>query len=129
MSSSPLTISTTVWSGPKIFGIVLAKILKLIFGDQKFLPTSPTSPHGQKYLSRRPKMTLKFCVNFDIKLHKKQDKFKKIHTRVSEDFLGPKVTTPKFGGQQKFLRVWVYFWKFELWVKNFSKISYLQKVP
>ena len=51
----------------------------------------------------------------------------KIRTWISEDFLGPKVTTPKFGGRQKFLRVWAYFWKFELWVKNFSKISYLQK--
>ena len=40
----------------------------------------------------------------------------KIRPWVLEDFLGPKVTTPppkkKFGGRQKFLRVWVYFWKF-----------------
>ena len=31
-----------------------------------------------------------------------------------------------FWGKQKFLRFWATFWKFELWVKKFSKISYLQ---
>ena len=73
-------------------------------------PPPPETPHGQKFLPRRPKMTLKFRVKFYTNLHKKQDKLKKIRTRVSEDFLGPKVTNPpKFGGRQKFLRVWAYF--------------------
>ena len=31
-----------------------------------------------------------------------------------------------FWGVQKFLRFWAYFWKFDLRVKNFSKISNLQ---
>ena len=39
----PLPISMTIWSTPKIFGMVLVKILKLIFWGQKFLPT-PRNP-------------------------------------------------------------------------------------
>ena len=35
-----LSISMTIWSKPKIFGMLLAKTLKLIFWGQKFLPTS-----------------------------------------------------------------------------------------
>ena len=43
-------------------------------------------------------MALKFCVSFDIKLHKKQDKLKKICTRISQDFLGPKIPTLQIWG-------------------------------
>ena len=39
-------------------------------------------------------MTLNFGVEFDTKLHKKPNRAKKTRTRVSADFLGPKVTTP-----------------------------------
>ena len=41
-----------------------------------------------------PKMTLKFCVEFDKNSHKSQNGPKKIRTRISEDFLGPDITTP-----------------------------------
>ena len=86
-------------------------------------------------------MALKFCVSFDIKLHKKQDKLKKIRTRVSEDFLGLKVTTPQIWGSAeistglgvflKILSCWIFLKKFLVtfycfFVQFFSKNS--QKV-
>ena len=43
-------------------------------------------------------MTLKVLVKFDTKLIKNRSRAKKIRTRVSEDFLGPKVTTPQIWG-------------------------------
>ena len=43
-------------------------------------------------------MTLNFRVEFDTKLHKKPNRAKKTRTRVSADFLGPKVTTPQIWG-------------------------------
>ena len=81
----------------------------------------------QEFLSRGKIFRVKNCVKFHIWECLEVKMGQKIRPWVSEDFLGPKVTTPKFGGRQKFLRVWAYFWKFELWVKKFSKISHLQK--
>ena len=46
-------------------------------------------------------MTLNFRVEFDTKLHKKPNRAKKTRTRVSEDFLRPKVTTPQIWGSAK----------------------------
>ena len=43
-------------------------------------------------------MTLKVLVKFDTKLLKNRSRAKKIRTWVSEDFLGPKVTTPQIWG-------------------------------
>ena len=69
-------------------------------------------------------MTLKFRVKFYTNLHKKQDKLKKIRTRVSEDFLGPKVTTPpNLRVDRNFYGPGRIFENFELWdflKKNFG---------
>ena len=43
-------------------------------------------------------MTLKVLVKFDTKLLKNRNRAKKTGTWVSEDFLGPKVTTPQIWG-------------------------------
>ena len=56
------------------------------------------SPYGQKFLSRRKIFRVKNRVKFCIRecLEVKMDQ--KIRPRVSEDFLGPKVTTPQIWG-------------------------------
>ena len=56
------------------------------------------SPYGQKFLSRRKifrvKNRVKFCIRECLEVRMGQ----KIRPRVSEDFLGPKVTTPQILG-------------------------------
>jgi hypothetical protein len=48
---------------------------------------------------------VKIFAKFDQKLHKTQKIAKKIRTRVSEEFLKPKVTTPQHLSRPKSLRV------------------------
>ena len=108
-----------------------SKNIKVDFFWSEISADPPDPPYGQKFLPRRPKMTLKFRVKFYTNLNKKQDKLKKIRTRVSEDFPGLKVTTPpppQFGGRKQFLRAWAYFENFELWdflKKNFGHFKLL----
>ena len=47
------------------------------------------------------------CENQELSVLLADDK--KIRTRISEDFLGPKFMTPKFWGRQKFLLPGAYF--------------------
>ena len=58
-------------------------------------------------------MTLIFCVNFDIKLHEKQDTGQKNGVWISEGFLGPKVP-PNLGVGRNFYGSGHVFENFEL---------------
>jgi hypothetical protein len=55
-------------------------------------------PYRPKGVSRWAKNDQKFFVKFDTKLLKNRNRENKTRTRVSEDLLGPKVTTPKILG-------------------------------
>jgi hypothetical protein len=117
----PLSISMSVGRIPEIFGVGWAQHWKEIFFVSEISADPQKRPYGAKGVSRRPKNGQKVFVKFDTKLLKTRNRAKKTRTRVSEDFLRSTATTPKFGGRQKFLRVWAYFWKF--WVDGFfSKI-------
>ena len=82
------------------------------FVCQKFLLTSRNAPMCPKRFPVGPKMVKKFSWNWIQSYLKTEISAKKTCTWVSGDFLGPKVTTPKFGSRQKVLRFWAYFWKF-----------------
>jgi len=100
------------------------------------------SPYGQKFLSRRKifrvKNRVKFCIRECLEVRMGQ----KIRPRVSEDFLGPKVTTPQIWGSAEistglgvFLKILSYriFWKkifshflllfFSIFFQKLSKIK------
>ena len=56
------------------------------------------SPYGQKFLSRRKIFRVKNRVKFCIRDYSEVKMEQKIRPRISEDFLGPKVTTPEILG-------------------------------
>jgi hypothetical protein len=60
-------------------------------------------PYGVKGVCRKAKNGQKVFVKFDTKLLKIRNRAKKTRTRVSEDFLGLKVTTPQILGSAEIL--------------------------
>ncbi len=94
----PLSISMSIGRFPKIFWVGLVQHWKEIFLGSEISADPQKPPWGQKFLPQRLKMTLKVLVKFDTKLLKNRNRPKKTRTWVSEDFLGPKVTTPQIWG-------------------------------
>ena len=94
----PLYISMSIGSLPKIFGVDLVQHWKEICFVAKISADPQERPYGVKVVSHRVKNGQKVLVKFDTKLLKNRSRAKKIRTWVSEDFLGPKVTTPKIWG-------------------------------
>ncbi len=88
----------SIGSLPKIFGVGLVQHWKEIFFVSEISADPQKTPWGQKCLPQRLKMTLKVLVKFDTKLLKNRSRAKKTRTRVSGDFLEPKITTPKIWG-------------------------------
>ncbi len=76
----------------------LEKCEKIIFLVRNFCPTPRNSLHGQKFLPRRAFCGVKISWIFTLKSPQNPKRGKKIHSWVSEDFLGPKVTTPQIWG-------------------------------
>ena len=94
----PPSISVSIGSIPKIFGVGLVQHWKEIFFVSEISADPQKCPYGVRGGSRRAKNGQKHFVKFDTKLLKNRNRAKKIRTRVSGDFLGPKVTTPQIWG-------------------------------
>ena len=92
------------------------------------ISADPQKPlYGQKFLSRRKIFRVKNRVKFCIRDCSEVKMGQKIRPRVSEDFLGPKVTTPEILGSAEistglgvFLKIWVVG-------QNFFQKSYIFK--
>ena len=115
MAYLPLSISVSIGSIPKIFGVGLVQHWKEIFFVSEISADLQKRPYGVKGVSHRAKNGQKVLVKFDTKLLKNRNRANKTRTRVSEDFLRPKVTTPSnFGVGKNFCGSGCIFENFEL---------------
>ena len=99
----PPSISATKNDMTRQLGMVRCMRRKIIFGVRNLCQLS-RNPYGQKFLHGRPFLMVKNFVKFDTKLQKNRYRIQKIWALFLEDFLRPKVTTPKFGVGRNFYR-------------------------
>ena len=78
----PLSISMSIGSIPKIFGVGLVQHWKEIFFVSEISADPRKRPYGVKGVSHRAKNGQKVLVKFDAKLLKNRNRAKKTRTRV-----------------------------------------------